>query len=288
MSLVIALDVGGMTITSGIVARNGVIIGEILDTPANSRGDAETILATFAGIVREHLAQIGVSEWLGISFGFPRPFEYDTGVARITGLGKFDALYGVNIADDLRSRVDIGERPIRFRNDAEAAIIGECKYGAGRGFSRVIGITLGTSMGSSFVRDGVRVTRGPGIPTGDFLFREPALDLRADDVFSQRGLELLLARFGITPDVPAAAELARDYDLVALSVFQEFGASLGQFLHPYAKKFGAQAILVLGGIANAFDLFGPLLKEALTIPAIPGERPEDAALLGAAALIFGD
>lgn len=288
MSLVIALDVGGTTIKSGLVVAGGRIIGEIFDTPALSHADAETILGTFAEIVREHLAQIGAAKWLGIAFGFPSPFEYDLGVARITGLNKFEAIYGINVADDLRSRVDIGGRPILFRNDAEAAIIGECVYGAGRRYKKLIGITLGTGLGSSFVENGIRLSSGPGIPPDGFLFPEKVRDVRADDVFSKRGLEQRLAHFGVTDDIPAAADLARMSHEMARSIFADFGTDLGRFLRKYAEKFGAEAVLVLGGIANTFDLFGPALKKSLDIPVVLGERPEEAALLGAAELIFRD
>jgi hypothetical protein len=50
--------------------------------------------------------------------------------------------------------------------------------------------------------------------------------------------------------------------------------------------FAAEAVLVLGRIAGAMDLFGPSLRQALSLPALPGERGPEAALLGAADLLF--
>jgi glucokinase len=287
MKQVIALDVGGTSVKSGVVEPDGTVCSDILTTDSNSESDEETILMTFAEIVREHMAQVRHEDWVGIGFGFPSPFEYEKGVARITGQFKFDAIYGVNIGDDLRSRVDVAARPIRFRNDAEAAIIGECLYGAGRAYERLIGITLGTGLGSSFVDKGVRLTSGPGIPEGGFLFDEPVAGVRADDVFSRRGLEHSLARFGVEVDIPSAAEKARKFEPMTRIVFEKFGANLGQFLRPYAEQFSAEAVLLLGGIARTFDLFGPSLAEALSVPVVLGERPKEAALLGAAELIFG-
>jgi glucokinase len=110
---------------------------------------------------------------------------------------------------------------------------------------------------------------------------------RADDCFSRRGL---LARFRAAgsrwPDVLPAAVAGRGADAAARQVFAEFGADLGQFLQPFAAEFQAQAVLVLGGLAGALDLFEQALQETLSAPVLAGERGAAAALLGAAELIY--
>jgi len=284
MNSVISLDVGGTSVKSGVVC-DGVVLGEVLHTPLNSQGSAASILETFAQIVQTHLATLGDKDWLGIGFGFPSPFDYATGVALIQGVEKYESIYGMNIGQELRQRVPaIGQRPIRFRNDAEAAILGEYFFGAGKPYNRVLGITLGTGLGSSFVVDGVRLTTGTGIPTEGFLFPEPVGNLRADDVFSKRGLEKRLSAAGLVPDIATAAEAARQGDPRAQVVFATFGSALGVFLAGYAVPFGAEAVLVLGGIAGAFDLFGATM--ALDVPVLPSLLGNKAALLGAAKLLI--
>jgi len=111
--------------------------------------------------------------------------------------------------------------------------------------------------------------------------------IRADDTFSRRGLEARLRAAGI-PDlsVKDAAMAARAGDVTARQVFEAFGADLGAFLNSFAVAFAAEGVLVLGRIAGAIDLFGPPLRQALSVPALPGERGPDAALLGAADLLF--
>jgi glucokinase len=96
---------------------------------------------------------------------------------------------------------------------------------------------------------------------------------------------LRAARLGLS-ELQAAAASARDGDTTARQVFRAFGADLGAFLAPFVAAFGAEAVLVLGGIAGAFDLFGPQLREALAIPVLPGLSGVHAALIGAAELIF--
>ena len=223
----------------------------------------------------------------GIGFAFPGPFDYATGVCRITGVEKFESLFGIDIGAALRAHLPGFVAPIRFRNDAEAAIAGEVRYGAGRPYRRVLGVTLGTGIGSAFFEAGLPVLRRTGVPENGWLYAEPACDARADDVFSIRGLTARLRVAGVMADsVKTAADLAQAGDPAAQAVFARFGADLGAFLQPFVAAFGADAVLTLGGIGNAFDLFGPSLLAQLSVPALPGELGVRAPLLGAAELVF--
>jgi glucokinase len=285
----IALDVGGSSVKSGIVAHGGRMIGRPHETPVASEGPAEPILETFAGVIRREIAALDGADFCGVGLGFSNPMEYPQGISFIKGQFKYDSIYGMHVGAAIRTRVDLGDRPILFRNDAEAAIVGEAVYGAGRPFRRLIGLTLGTGLGSSFVEDGVRQTSGPGVPQehGGFLWPVPALGARADDVFSTRGIMARLAAAGsAAPSVKAAAEAARRGDPSARTVFAAFGADVGAFLKPYAAAFGAEAVLMLGGIAGALDLFMPEVEAALGVPILPTALGGNAALLGAADLVL--
>ena len=284
---VIALDVGGTSVKSSLVAQAGCVIGEPAITPIDSSGGATGILETFAKIVRTHLGQARISNVIGVTLGFPGPFEYDAGICLIEGVEKYGSIYGVNLRDVLRDRLDLGDLPILFRNDAEAAVVGEARYGTGRDYRRLIGVTLGTGCGSAFLVDGLPVTSGPGVPPNGWLYPVLFRGIRADDVVSRRGLDSRLQAAGITDfNVKAAAAAARAGDAGGRQVFEAFGADLGSFLNSHAVAFAAEAVLVLGRIAGAMDLFGPSLRQALSVPALPGERGSEAALLGAADLLF--
>ncbi len=284
---VIALDVGGTSVKSALVAPGGHVIGEPSITPIDSSGEAASILRTFAQIIRAHLGESQSSNLLGVALGFPGPFDYAAGICLIEGVEKYGALYDVNIPAALRARLNLKDLPILFRNDAEAAVVGEARYGTGRDYRRLIGVTLGTGCGSAFLVDCVPLTSGPGIPPNGWLYPMLFRGLRADDVFSRRGLEARLGAAGVTKrNVKDASAAARAGDVDARQVFEAFGADLGSFLNSHAVAFAAEAVLILGRIAGAMDLFGPPLCQALSVPALPGERGPDAALLGAADLLF--
>ena len=282
MLYAITLDVGGSSVKSGIVTPDGQIIGDTQTTPIDSRASAEAILSEFAAILNKHINQHGTDNLAGIALGFPGPFDYEAGISGITGQEKYEALYGVNVKEGLASRLNLGSRPLRFRNDAEAAIMGECRYGAGKDYPRIIGVTLGTGLGSAFVANGIPQISGDNVPANGWLYAELWRSQRADDIFSIRGLQ---ARLG-SDDLKQSADSARHGDETVRRVFQQFGSDLGDFLLRYAQSFQADVVLALGGIAGAFDLFGSPLETALGIPVRPGTRGADAALLGAADLIF--
>ena len=284
---VIALDVGGTSVKSALVAPGGHILGKPSITPIDSSDEAKSIMGTFAQTISIHRGQTQTSNIIGVALGFPGPFDYGAGICLIKGVEKYGALYGVDMRAALHARLNLRDLPILFRNDAEAAVVGEARYGAGRNYRRLIGVTLGTGCGSAFLVNGVPVTSGSGVPPNGWLYPVLFRGVRADDAFSRRGLEARLRAAGITDrNVKAAAAAARSGDAGARQVFEAFGADLGSFLNSHAASFAAEVVLVLGRIAGAFDLFGPSLHQALSVPALPGERGPEAALLGAADLLF--
>ncbi len=288
MPQVVALDVGGSSVKSGLVVPGGRLVGPVHTAPVDSQADAETILATFVQAVEQvWRRQVAAAGLLGLALAFPGPFDYRAGISYIHGVAKYEALYGLDVGQVLRERLEVPDLDIRFRNDAEAALVGEARYGVGRPYSRLIGITLGTGCGSAFLVDGRPVTQGPGIPPNGWLYPVPFRGQPADAVFSTRGLLARLQAAGVvSSDLPAVAAQGRAGDARIRQVFQDFGADLAAFLAPFVAAFQAQAVLVMGGIAQSFELFGPALTAGLSVPVLQGHLGTRAGLLGAAELFF--
>jgi glucokinase len=206
---VIALDVGGSSVKSGRVSR-ALAIGGARTDPIDPHGSAEAILGTFTHIIRLHRAALGPDACLGVAFGFPGPFDYPGGVCYIHNLQKYEAIYACDIRLALRQRLEDERLPIVFRNDAEAAVVGEACYGAGKAWQRVIGITLGTGLGSSQLVGGIPQISGPGIPAEGWLGAVPYRGEVADDWFSTRGLNRRMrAALGAAPGIAALAGARR-------------------------------------------------------------------------------
>ncbi|MBX0330739.1 ROK family protein [Oscillochloris sp. ZM17-4] len=275
--VVIALDVGGTSVKSGLVDASPAVVGPVRQTPVDSGASAEELLALFHRVVAGHVAELEGRALRGVGAAFPNPFDYGRGVSLMRH--KYAALYGADVGAAMRAALPDPAPPIAFRNDAEAAVVGEARFGAGTPFRRVIGVTLGTGLGACFVADGRAVRAGPEATVGGELWDQPFQGAQADDWFSIRGLQ---ARLG-ADDIRAAAGRAAGGDAAMRAGFASFGDDLGRFLAPYVAQFRAEALLVLGGLAGAGAHFLPALGAALPVPALPGERGAHAALLGAAA-----
>jgi predicted NBD/HSP70 family sugar kinase len=262
--MILSLDVGGTSVKSGLV-EGGRLVSEVCRTPMESQGPREKILHDFHQILNQY------ERFEGLAFAFPGPFDYEKGVCLIQGLEKYGELYGLNMKDALGLSL-----PTRFFNDAIAAIVGEARFGAGAGATRVLGVTLGTGLGSAFLVNGLPVTQGPGVPPNGWLYNQKVNGSTADDTFSIRGVRSRARAAGLTECEP--------HRVTSSDLWSEFGAQLGQFLSPFANDFKADALLVLGGLSGAFEYFGRSLNEALKLPAVPGKLGAAAPILGAAAL----
>jgi glucokinase len=275
------LDIGGTHVTAARVdlASSSVEPGSHRRIALDPDGTREELLG---GILRAAgaAAAPAIRRWGVASAG---PFDYENGICRIRGVGKLDALYGVDLRRELATALGLDDPGlVRFLNDAEAFLLGEAWAGAARGHARAVGLTLGTGLGSAFLADGRIVRAGPGVfPGGD----AHVVDFRGrpvEETISRRGL---LAGYGgdATLDVKEIADRARSGEPRARTTFDELAAALGEFLAPWLGSFAPTCVVVGGSIARAWDLIGPVLERALPAAGVTvAENIDDASLLGAA------
>lgn len=295
----IALDVGGTSIKSAIVADNGKIISEsVRQTPINSKGSYNEIISTFIEPMAfsfDFAAKNGFTI-AGMGLGIPGPFDFVKGVSLIQGVDKYEAIYGVNLGETFRERLHLpGAFPIHFEMDAWTFVRGEAWIGAGKGFQRIIGITLGTGMGSGFLIGEEIVTEGPGVPPIGWIGGLPFGNGILDDRISRRGI--IQRYLGLCQpaenniDVKDIAEQAQAGNRCAREVFQETGKIIGEKMAPLAKAFGADCVIIGGQISKSCNLFIPAIADqfsAIQVPAqlVPAADIAHSAILGASRFLF--
>ncbi|MDG0795087.1 hypothetical protein OMP38_32855 [Cohnella ginsengisoli] len=134
-SVVIALDVGGTQIKAGAVVGGKIIEASVGHYESGAGLAAGDTIGHFAAIVADILRKWGTDARVdGLGLAFPGPFDYEAGVSRIRGLGKFDALYGLPVGGLLEEALRADERTgtrlaphfrIAFENDAALFGLGE-------------------------------------------------------------------------------------------------------------------------------------------------------------------
>ena len=288
------LDIGGTHVTAALVdiSEWRVVAGVVRRRALDARGAADEIISTVVDAAGS-LQPADRSLW-GVAI--PGPFDYSRGVATFHGVGKFDSLRGVDLGEVLQRSIAGRTGSVHFVNDAEAFAIGEWVAGQANGHHRVIGVTVGTGIGSAFLVEGVAQHRGAGIPPQGRLDLLEIAGRPLEDTVSRRAIRARYAELAGdqavgSPDVKDIATRARTGDVLARRAFDEPLQALGRVLAPIAMDFGASIIVVGGSIALAWDVIEPPLLSGMDQTWPPwsnscgvaaAQRIEEAALLGAA------
>ena len=142
-----AVDIGGTKIAAGIVDDAGKVLAR-LETPTEAARAYPDGLKHIVRMLRE-AARKANTELSGIgigSTGWVYPFTGEFGDVDFLPGWK-----GCNPVKDLTR--EIGVR-VALENDGDAAALGEAAWGAGRGKSRLIYVTVGTGIGGGIILDG--------------------------------------------------------------------------------------------------------------------------------------
>jgi glucokinase len=284
-STVVGVDIGGSHITA---AQVNVMTSEVVESTRmrrsiNSTQEVSAIIGEWCEVIRDACGlPINASKKIGIAM--PGPFDYQNGISFIKGQNKYDLLYGLNIKQLLAASLKLEVENIIFYNDAASFLRGEAYAGAGKSYSRLIGITLGTGLGTSVFYDNHAKDAE--------LWNSPFKESIAEDYLSARWLLKRYAELTgeSIPDVKQLASLC-DTSNVARDIFNEFGENLGLFLNGFIEFENPEAVILGGNIAKALKLFKESLQASLkieyqTIPILQAKLGEEAALIGASSLWY--
>ena len=152
VSTKLACDMGGTRIKLGLVRGGRVLARTELDARAHEGLGAA--LARVAGVTRKLCREAGArpGELTGFGLSFPGIIEPGTERILSTPAGKFDDAKDTDVRAVVERR--LGLQAV-VCNDANAALAGEWRYGAARGYRSAVMMTLGTGIGTSAIIDGL-------------------------------------------------------------------------------------------------------------------------------------
>jgi glucokinase len=147
---VIGVDIGGTKIAAGFVNPAGEI-GEVTRVPMVSDADAAAGLNAVATAIDYLLDMAKKRAWAVTAIGIcaPGPLDPNTGV--VINPPNVPCWRNFPLAAEISRRYDL---PVKIENDANAAALAEFLWGAGKGYSKVFYLSIGTGIGSGFVLDG--------------------------------------------------------------------------------------------------------------------------------------
>ena len=280
MTAIGAIELGGSHVSAALVDVSGAVkppgLYRVALAPVATRDDILAAISVAARRVAAPLAK----RW-GVAT--PGPFDYERGISRIRGLGKLEPLFGTDLRAVLATELGIESEAIRFLNDAQAFALGEEWTGVARGHDRVIGLTIGTGLGSGFLAAGRLVTSGDDVPPEGRLDLVPFRGGHVEDAISGRA---------IGADAADVAQRARSGEREASEHYRALGTALAEFLDPWLERFDPSCLVFGGSITRAWDLFGSAFTAGSRTAARlamcgPAEHLDEAPLLGAARYATG-
>jgi glucokinase len=278
---VLVFDVGGSHIAASVSGVRVPAVGKPQSAFVAKNGSLSEFLKTLSSLAKRALASAATPT--GVSIAMPNPFDYLRGISYMRH--KYEYLYGIDLRGRLAQVFACPPENIQFLNDAAAFLVGEIAQGAGRGVDRVVGITLGTGVGSAFASHGEILTEGQGIPAGGEIWNLSYKDGIVEKFVSTLAIqEQYKASTGIWKEVQTIAnESNTNQD--ARYTFQQFGRELGKVLRATCVAFNPERIILGGGISHSATLFLPFAEEELLglgVGLCVSELGERAALVGAA------
>ena len=145
--------------------------------------------------------------------------------------------------------------PVTINNDANCFSLGENLYGVGRLYDNMVGVTIGTGIGTGVVINH-RLYGGQYMGAGE-IGALPYLD----SDFEHYCGSFFFKRHHITGI--SAADSANQGDCAALALWKEFGRHLGNLMKVILYVYAPQAIVLGGGLVSAFSLFEDSMRDEM-------------------------
>lgn len=260
--IALGIDLGGTTAKLGVV-EDGLIV-ESLQVPTRTDSNYEGIVHDLTEAAKKLLVR-NKAEKVGI--GSPGFINTETGVVCFSNNIRWS---DAPLRDDISKALNL---PAEIANDAKCAALGEAVYGAGKGYSRVAMLTLGTGVGGGFVKDG-KLERGSVYEDASGTFghmtlvpngrpctcgRKGCLEAYCSATALAERAQTVLG----TSVVKEVFDRAKKKDVKAMWLVENFTSYLAAAVVGLANILRPQRIVIGGGMSASAELFLPHVQETV-------------------------
>lgn len=309
--LALAFDLGGTALRGALVESDGRVVAHA-SAPTMAGAGSEAVIGQIITLAGNLIAQSPQAEIAGIGVGAPGPLDPKAGI--VIAPPTLAGWHDVPLIDILGQHFGL---PVRLENDANAAALGEWRFGAGRGSGSLVFVTVSTGIGGGVVADGHIYHGRRGLAAeighmtitgeGDRCFcgaigcfeavaSGTALGRRATRL-TAAGDGSQLRRLSNDGDVSArhVVEAAQAGDANALELIEAEARWLGIGFTNLLHLYSPDLIIMGGGLSNGFDLLAPSIAAVVQqrampayrdVPIVRAELGDRAGLIGAASLIL--
>ncbi len=280
-SHVIGVDLGGTRLRVGLADLTGSVVRtQAVPTLADEGRNA--VIGRIVAQVRTVLEPLPLPALKGLAVAVPAPVDPRKGVVysppNLAGWGD------VPLESILEDELGV---PVQLGNDANLAALAEHQFGAGRGRSNLVYLTVSTGVGGGVVDSGRLLLgswggaaeighmtidmNGPRCSCGNHGCLEAMASGTAIAREMKRRLasgspSVLLEHLGSDsagPTAEAIVQAAQNGDELSRRVVEWAGYNLGVGLTNVLHLFDPEVIVIGGGVSNAWDLLEPSMRSAI-------------------------
>lgn len=261
--LFLGLDVGGTKLAAGVAGADGRLLSRD-EVPAGAPDGPEAVIQRLIELGDRVVDSSGASPSAIVATGVACGGPLDPVAGIVRDPPNLPGWHDVPLLARLRESLgdDLGERPLYLDNDANAAALGEHRYGAGRGVKHLVYLTISTGIGGGIVVDG-RVVGGENGNAGEIGHMSVAHDGWPCHCGSRGCLEAFCSGTNIAARANAriaAGETSRLGEMAPGSVTARDVAEAARVGDPLAVRVWDETTTVLGaGVGNVINLMNPRL-----------------------------
>lgn len=311
--IALAFDLGGTELRAALVEDGGKILA-FASVPTLAKDGPDAVIEQIAMLAQRICSELPQARPVGIGIGAPGPLDPVAGV--MTAPPTLSGWREVPLVNILQHRFML---PVRLENDANAAALGEWRFGAGRGAASLVFVTVSTGIGGGVISDGriLHGRRGLAGEIGHMTITDrsercfcgavgcfeavasgTALGRRAT-ALTQRGDGSVLRMLSSDGDVTGrhVVAAAQRGDETALTLIAEEARWLGIGFTNLLHLYSPDLIVMGGGISEGYDLLRMPIEATIReramfayrdVPVVRAQLGRHAGLIGAASLILCD
>jgi len=281
-SVAVGVEVAVSGATIALVDRHGRVHHRFYAKTLRGRPAAAT-LEPYLRCIEQMLAYASAESFHVRGLGISVPGTLDHASRRPLLIPTLPALNGIPLGDLLETRFEL---PTHLHVDVDAALLGEYRFGAGKGSRRLVFLTVNAVVGAAFIVDGKleqptqqytgHVCHVPVATNGlrcscgkrgciNTLVSIDAMQrmvLRALRRGEETSLAARLSNGEYFSPLLLAEEAARG-DGVALQIFSEMGRWLGAASAIYIDTFAPDMLILGGGVLGANELLLQQVRSTL-------------------------
>jgi glucokinase len=275
--LVIGIDLGGTHVRCGLVNESTVrsVHSKRINNQASVQEVLEDIYALADELIGPAVKAIGI--------GVPSVVDLEKGI--VYDVQNIPSWKEVPLRKLMEERYHL---PVIVNNDANCFVLGEYYYGQGKDHASLIGVTIGTGLGSGIIIHH-KLYAGVNCGAGEFgmvEYLDHFYEYYACGQFFQNV-------YGVSGE--QVFEKAKAGNAEALAMYGEMGTHLGNAIKTMLYTYDTDLIILGGSVRKAFPYFSENMWKRIHTLVYPrsAERLqiklsqlEESGILGAAALYY--